>query len=126
MNIKWDTQLIIYFECLNKKNVVIYMVEYDEIAYSVNIVSHFRVTYAAYCEFIFGWFLFNKMYSNGSYIYVARVLAKFYSWGVSRKCPKLHVFLVKNKGGKNMDAKRRNFTRQMVFALICTILFCLS
>ncbi len=39
-------------------------------------------------------------------------------------CPKLHVFLVKNKGGKNMDAKRRNVTRQTVFVLICTILFC--
>ena len=33
----------------------------------------------------------------------------------------MHVFLVKNKGGKNMDAKRRNFTRQTVFALISTI-----
>ncbi len=30
----------------------VYMVEYDEIAYSVNIVSHFLVTYGAYCEFL--------------------------------------------------------------------------
>ena len=29
-----------------------YMVEYDEIAYSVNIVSLFLVTYGAYCEFV--------------------------------------------------------------------------
>ena len=28
------------------------MVEYDEIAYSVNIVSHFLVTYGAYSEFL--------------------------------------------------------------------------
>ena len=42
---------------------------------------------------------------------------------LSKGCPKLHVFLVENKSGKNMDSKRRNFTRQTVFALICTILF---
>ena len=88
------------------------------------IFSEYRVTFSGHLWsllWIFGWFLFNKMYSNGSYIYVGRVLAKFYSWGVSRKCPKLHVFLVKNKGSKKMDAKRRFFTHQTVFALISTI-----
>ena len=34
------------------KYTKLYMVEYDEIAYSVNIVSLFLVTYGAYCVFV--------------------------------------------------------------------------
>ena len=34
-----------------------YMIEYDEIAYSVNIVSLFLVTYGAYYEFLDDFFV---------------------------------------------------------------------
>ena len=50
-------------------------------------------------------------------------IAKKNNWRVSKKLLKFAFFLVKNKGGKKIGKNQQFFTRQTVFALICTVLF---
>ena len=68
--------------------LISHMVEYDEIAYSMNIVSLFLVTYEASCGG-FLCFLCNKMYSNGQHIHVGLVWNQFCFLEVSWKLVKL-------------------------------------
>jgi hypothetical protein len=80
-----------------------HMLEYDEVAYSMNILSPFLVTYRASCEFVNAFYAITN--SNGQNMHMGQVFNHFCLLGVSGKLLKLcFLFFFKN----NLDLSAKN------------------
>ena len=83
---------------IGSKVIKAYMVEYDKIAYSMNIVSLFLVTYEASCVFLDAFYAIKCIPMVNTYMWQG-FGTNFFFVGVSGKLLKLECFLVRNLGG---------------------------